>query len=73
MMPNESDMQYCIYHEGEIVDGAHGLAIGSTAAEAWARALDPCEPWTIERSKAAGCSVVRCAIMVINPPAMKES
>ena len=68
MLPNESDMRYCIWNDGQIVNGAHGLAIGVTEDEAWARALDPCEPWVIDRAVQHGCVVLRCAILVINPP-----
>ena len=67
MLPSENELMYCIMLEGEILDGAHGLAIGDTEMAAWQRGIDPCESWSIDRSKTAGMTVRRCAIMVINP------
>jgi hypothetical protein len=67
MLPSQDQMMFCIMQNGEIVDGAHGLAIGSTEIEAWERALDPCGEWSIEKAKQSGSVVRCCAIMVINP------
>jgi hypothetical protein len=67
MLPPESELQFCIMNEGEIVDGANGLAIGATEQEAWERCLNPCEDWSIARAKEYGHVVRRCALMVINP------
>lgn len=69
MLPSENELMYCILeHDGSILDGANGLAIGATERQAWERALDPCEDWSIEKYKRSyGGKVVRCAIMVINP------
>ena len=67
MLPNPEDMMFCILDDGAIVDGAHGLAIGTTEEGAWERAIEPCEEWSIREAKASGMSVRRCAIMVINP------
>ncbi len=67
MIPNPDEMLFCILQDGAVMDGAHGLAIGTTEAEAWERAIDQCERWAIELAKDRGKTVARCAIMVLNP------
>lgn len=67
MIPDMQDMKYCILDESGLVDGAHGLAIGDTEQDAWERAIDLAQDWSILRAKQEGCRVRRCAIMVINP------
>lgn len=70
MLPSENELMYCIMESegGQIVDGAFGLAIGATEREAWERALDPCEDWSIRKTKEGyGHYVRRCALMIINP------
>lgn len=67
MIPDPNDLQYCIYDGATVFDGTHGLAIGATEQEAWARAISPAEDWNIERAKERGLSVRRCFIGVVNP------
>ena len=71
MLPKPDDLMFCIMRDGEIIDGAHGLAIGNTEQEAWERALDPAQNWSIEHAKRTGSAVARCALMVINAPEAK--
>ena len=66
MLPSEKEMLFCIMRNGEILDGAKGLAIGETEQLAWERGLDPCQEWSIKKSKQQGYYVRRCALMVIN-------
>jgi hypothetical protein len=66
MLPSENEMWFCIMLNGELLDGANGLAIGETEQIAWERGIDPCEEWSIKQSKQQGCYVRRCALMVIN-------
>lgn len=69
MIPQEKDLKFCILNaDGSLMDGPNGLAIGETEQDAWERAIEPAEPWAIEKAKHGyGCKVRRCAIMVINP------
>lgn len=67
MIPGPDDLMFCILIDGEIADGANGLAISSTEQGAWERLLEPCEQWSIERAKEGGHKVRRCAIAVVNP------
>lgn len=67
MIPHEDDLMFCIMRDGEIIDGGGGLAIGATEWDAWERAINPCEEWSIQRARDNGDKVVRCAIMVVNP------
>jgi len=42
---------------GQLVDGAYGWAISSdNEREAWGRAIEPCEDWSIKKAKDAGHS-----------------
>ena len=40
--------------DGFVVDGAYGWALGETERDAWERALDPCQDWTVRRAVADG-------------------
>lgn len=66
MIPDESQLQFCIMDDEGIVDGNGGLAIGGEESAAWERAIGLDEDWAIDRAKKNGMRVRRCAIMVIN-------
>ncbi len=67
MLPSPKDLMFCIMRDGQIVDGAHGLAIGPTEFDAWRRAVEPAEDWAISHARKHGDVVRRCAIQVVNP------
>jgi len=67
MLPSDDQLMFCIWRDGEIMDGGGGLAIGATEADAWERACGDPEEWLVKRYRDAGATVKRCAIMVVNP------